>query len=86
MPPSRPAPTDPNFEDGRPDRNPGPLPWEKGLSLDEGVLWMIADGAGLDGEALVRMGLKRPQAAQPVLQLLRAAAQASSAAQRRRLA
>ena len=66
----------------RPDRNPGPKPWEPGLSLDEGVTWMIANEAGLDGRALARAG----QAAQPVLRLLRAANQAHSVAQRKRLA
>jgi hypothetical protein len=67
---------------GRADNNPGPQPWEDGLTIDEGVTWMIADEAGLDGRALAKAG----QAAHTTLRMLRAAARAPSAAQRKRLA
>lgn len=46
---------------------------------------MIADEAGLDGRALAEAGIHNMDTAQPVLRLLRAATQAPSAAQRRRL-
>ncbi len=75
-----------SLQDDRTDNNPGPMPWEKGLTLEEGVLWMVADGVGLGGRGLVYAGLKDPKGAQPVLRLLRAAAQASSAALGKRLA
>lgn len=43
-----------------------PPPWAKrgglGLTLDEGVSWMIAEEAGLDGRALALAG-KAPQPA-----------------------
>jgi len=64
---------------GRADNNPGPQPWEDGLTIDEGVTWMIADEAGLDGRALAKAG----QAAHTTLRMLRAAARAPSAAQSR---
>ncbi len=59
-----------------------PKPWERGVTLDEAVTWMIANEAGLDGRAIALSG----QAAQPVLKFLRAAAQAPSDGQRARLA
>lgn len=68
-----PSPNDPHQE------SPAhPKPWERGLTLDEGVSWMIAEEAGLSGRALALAG----KAAQPVLRLMRAAAQAKSAAKR----
>ncbi len=66
----------------RHDDNPGPQPWEEGLTLDEGVSWMIAEEAGLNGRALAKAG----QAAHATLRMLRAATRAPSAAQRKRLA
>lgn len=51
---------------------------DEGLTLDEGVTWLIADEAGLDGRALALAG----HAAQPVLRLMRAAAHAKTAAKR----
>jgi hypothetical protein len=74
------------LDDARPDNNPGPQPWERDLTLAEGVVWMIADEAGLDGRALAEAGIHNMDTAQQVLRLLRAATQAPSAAQRRRLA
>lgn len=82
MPPTRPKaqPAGTNSDDT-------PLaPWTKrddvitgqGLTLDEGVTWMLADDAGLDGRALALAG----HAAQPVLRLMRAAAHAKTAAKR----
>lgn len=53
----------------------------QGLTLDEGVTWMIAEDAGLNGRALALAG----QAAQPVLRLMRAAAQAKTAGKRKAL-
>lgn len=58
-----------------------PKPWERGFTLDEGVVWMIAEQAGLNGRALALAG----KAARPVLRLMRAAAQAKSAAKREAL-
>lgn len=66
----------------RDDDNPGPQTWQEGLTLDEGVSWMIASEAGLDGRALAKAG----QAAHATLRMLRAATRAPSAAQRKRLA
>lgn len=57
---------------------PYPKPWERGLTLDEGVTWMLAQDAGFDGRALALAG----KAAQPVLRLMRAAAHAKSATKR----
>ena len=66
------------LDDARPDNNPGPQPWERDLTLAEGVVWMIADEAGLDGRALAEAGIHNMDTAQPVLRLLRAATQAPS--------
>ncbi len=64
---------------GRADNNPGPQPWEDGLTIDEGVTWMIADEAGLDGRALAKAG----QAAHTTLRMLRAAARGRRSAPHR---